>query len=296
MLLPSPAVLQRLGKLVRQHRQELHMSQAELAKGICTQTTISALENNGCFNKWTIVPVLLERLQIKLQELEKETNYHYGVRQLNQIELDLLTYRFHRAQRRLIQLKFENLEGTLLRARYWCALGFCQLFTDGSLDDATMNFSQVLQNQQKIIDQLLLGWSHFGMTVAYQRLGFSKQTHRSITQASRYLELSFTSLKTQQELFDSIRLSVSIVAFALQLQEPQLAQRECRLALQLLQQQYSDYGLSELYYLSGLSHRLLDQQQGAQTDLSRAAGLDFLPTAVNLKHLQRKLSKLCCES
>ncbi|CAJ1186801.1 hypothetical protein FS150101_NMOIFPPK_00946 [Fructilactobacillus sanfranciscensis] len=49
IIFPSKSMLQKLSVIVKRRREDIHMSQTELAKGICTQATISTLENKGCF-------------------------------------------------------------------------------------------------------------------------------------------------------------------------------------------------------------------------------------------------------
>lgn len=54
----------KLGILVKKRRKSLEMSQAELAKDICTQATISILEKGKDFYSYDIVDSILKKLKI----------------------------------------------------------------------------------------------------------------------------------------------------------------------------------------------------------------------------------------
>ncbi|USS87699.1 helix-turn-helix domain-containing protein [Fructilactobacillus hinvesii] len=263
LLLPSPQLLAELSHLVKVRRHQIHLSQAELARGICTQTTISTLENGTSFSKWEIIPALLERLKVEQQELEQKfcKQYCYGERQLQALELDLFQFEFKEGARRLAQIKVENLDSKQLLSRYHCYCGLLQLLQQSNFEAAIISFDQALSypvNNQLTLTQ---GLAYLGEAATYQRLNFVKRAQLSLHKAFTQLELL---LQTEQEaLLILMKFGMATTTLGLILKLYPATQRMCQQLRRYLKQHYSYYCLTDFYYLEGLAVQATEQNSVA---------------------------------
>lgn len=61
--------MEKIGNKIRKYRLEKNMTQSQLADGICTQATISNLENNSSLPSIANLLLIAERLSIKHTDL-----------------------------------------------------------------------------------------------------------------------------------------------------------------------------------------------------------------------------------
>lgn len=285
VIFPSSAMLKKIGLLVKERRQDLHMSQVELAKGICTQTTISTLENNGCFSKWELIPEIIKRLDIDVKEIENKSLYRYGERNLRQVELCLLTHKFSKALKLLSKIKKENLDSKDLLARFYCDLGFSQLFMDGSLDDVTTSFTTAIYKHTSKNNQMVISWSFLGMAIAYQRLRLQKRSLEYYKLAISKLNISLRNIHKKEDLWVNTQLALAVVVFGFEISEHPLVQKECDLVMNILRCNYSYYCLKDFYYVKGISLKAENKEEAAEKLFMQSNGLCCLRSSNNVQKL-----------
>lgn len=81
-----------IGKLIKNHRKTLHISQKKLAEGITTQGTISALERNSTSPSSEILAKILDRLSLTLDEVLVGNDKIDTQRWLNQADQEFMKY------------------------------------------------------------------------------------------------------------------------------------------------------------------------------------------------------------
>ncbi|USS91272.1 helix-turn-helix domain-containing protein [Fructilactobacillus carniphilus] len=286
LIFPSPQLLTELSRLVRTKRQQIHLSQAELARGICTQTTISTLENATSFSKWEIVPLLLTRLRIDPQELEKHycQRYCYGEQQLQELESLLFQFKFKQGAQQLAHIKVENLDSRVLLSRYYCYSVFLQLMLEKNLEAAMIAFDHSLDYQTTTTNQPFIhGLAHLGEAATYQQLKFNRRAQQALIKALEQLE---QQLQTKVEsLLPLVRFGMAVTTLGLVLQLHAETQVACQLLINYLQQHYSYYCLADLYYLEASCFQALQQPATASHLMQRADQLVHLKNNSKLEQI-----------
>lgn len=272
---PSQVMLKKLSTVVKKRREELHISQSELSKGICTQTTISTLENNSYFNKWEIIPEIIKRLNIDLDKFEEEYSYRYGETNLKKVEGSLLNHEFVDAKSLLTDIKRENIDSKELLSKYYCYQGILQLYTDTSLDEALSNFSTAIDEHLTHNNQWTISWSYLGMALSYKRLNMKKRTDYYLKLAIKELDKLFSKFESGNDLCHITRLSLIITIFAYSINDKQLAIIQSKKTILFLKKHFSFYCLKDFYYIQGLALKNSDEDESL-TFLTRAKQLEEL--------------------
>ncbi|QBO35642.1 XRE family transcriptional regulator [Periweissella cryptocerci] len=105
------------GHTIKDRRRALGISQTDLAQGICTQATISLVENKNRIPKVATLKQIAGRLDLEMNELVAE--YHPEQDQLlGQIFEHVLNQRWRKAEVLLEQIKFSSLKTRAARIRY----------------------------------------------------------------------------------------------------------------------------------------------------------------------------------
>ncbi|USS93734.1 helix-turn-helix domain-containing protein [Fructilactobacillus ixorae] len=287
LVFPTDKLLVELSQLIRTRRQQLHLSQAELARGICTQTTISTLENGTHFSKWELVPKLLERLHIEPQELEHAMRSQAadGERQLQQIETALFQFDFHQATAQLNAIRRENLDTKAQLSRYYCYQGLLKVVVDSELDDAIVAFDLALSRNPPRQHSLTWGWVYLGEALTYQRMHLTKRAQRSLQKA--FGELQALTQVVTLPLTTVVKFGLAVVTLGLLLRLDAETQAGCQRLRHRLQAHYSYYCLADLYYLEGLSLQATGQAQAANRLLTRADQLVHLKNSSKFERLMQ---------
>ncbi|MEN3240464.1 helix-turn-helix transcriptional regulator [Fructilactobacillus sanfranciscensis] len=285
IIFPSKSMLQKLSVIVKHRREDIHMSQTELAKGICTQATISTLENKGCFKSWESVPQIFERLNLDINDLENEFNYQYGDHKLKQIEKNLLIHNFSKAQKRLNQIKYENLDTKNLLARYECNSGFVDLFVNHNQDDSISNFNLAINKHQTRDNQIVIGWSYLGIALAYHDLNLRKQTKCYLKLAIKELHICFQKKHKVDEFRQTIRFAITLLAIIDNIDEPEICLIESNLVVKKLKQSHSFYCLRDFYNIIGDCLIKINQKEKAAEYFNQAEQLQGLYSYSNLEKL-----------
>ncbi|USS89830.1 helix-turn-helix domain-containing protein [Fructilactobacillus cliffordii] len=286
LIFPSPQLLTELSRLVRTKRQQIHLSQADLARGICTQTTISTLENATSFSKWEIVPLLLARLKINPQELENNycRRYRYGETQLQILEELLFQFKFKQGAQQLAVIKVENLDSRVLLSRYHCYAGFLHLLLEKNLEAAMIAFERSSDYQTGTTPHPFIhGLTRLGEAATYRHLNFTRRAQQSLIKALEQLK---RLLQTEPEsLLTLIRFGMAVTTLGSVLELHTETQIACQLLRNYLHQHYSYYCLADLYYLEAACFQALKQPANASHLMQRADQLVHLKNNSKLKQI-----------
>ena len=80
-----------------QARKKLRLSQTELCRGICTQSTLSKFENNGQVPSFKILKQLCERMDIDVSDIMDNSEHKYIAHILFEADfafINLITVKF----------------------------------------------------------------------------------------------------------------------------------------------------------------------------------------------------------
>ena len=118
-------------------RKARGLSQSELAKGICTQVTVSRFEKNGQVPTLKILIQLCNRLELPLGELFPRV----GIKQpeilekMEEAEFFLITSEHDQLQTILKNIPFDEIKDSQLLLEYYYLQGFVMIFQNASLMD-----------------------------------------------------------------------------------------------------------------------------------------------------------------
>ena len=151
-------------------RKKKGFSQKELAEGICTQATLSRLENNGQIPTLKILIQLCNRLELPLGDLfPKVGAQNTRLREeLNQGEFYLITSEYEDLADLLAKIDVAELDGSLL-LQYHYLQGFVMIFRNAKVTDILFTFDQLLAEEQKNSQEIYRLLAYTGMGLVYLR-------------------------------------------------------------------------------------------------------------------------------
>ncbi|WP_252893572.1 helix-turn-helix domain-containing protein [Lentilactobacillus senioris] len=127
-------------------RKKLGYSQSELAKGICTQATISKFENNGKMISTKILTQLCNRLGLSLSDLfpNAEVDRQRLFAKLEEIGFNLVTSEYQLVLTELATISEATLTDNNLKMEYLFIKGFALALSKTNPADAIFCFDQIL--------------------------------------------------------------------------------------------------------------------------------------------------------
>lgn len=148
-------------------RKDKGLSQIELAKGICTQATLSRFENNGQVPSLKIVLELCKRLELPIRELfpKVEIQFSDEIEKMNQTEFFLITSEYDQAQDLLDTIEINQIEESLLLLRFYYLKGFIMIFKGTPINEILFNFDKILLEKKTRDTEIfhLLAYTGIGM-------------------------------------------------------------------------------------------------------------------------------------
>lgn len=154
-------------------RKELGYSQSELAKGICTQATISKFENNGKMISTKILTQLCQRLGLSLSDIfPSQSDKDSAVRdELQRAEFDLITTEYDEALDILSSLDIKSIDDKQIQMEYLFIRGYALALSNRSSEDAIFCFDQILNGYDESHTTVYSPLAYVGMGISYQQAG-----------------------------------------------------------------------------------------------------------------------------
>lgn len=154
-------------------RKELGYSQSELAKGICTQATISKFENNGKMISTKILTQLCQRLGLSLSDIfPSQSDKDSAVRdELQRAEFDLITTEYDEALDILSSLDIKSIDDKQIQMEYLFIRGYALALSNRSFEDAIFCFDQILNGYDESHTTVYSPLAYVGMGISYQQAG-----------------------------------------------------------------------------------------------------------------------------
>lgn len=151
-------------------RKQRGFSQKDLAKGICTQVTLSRFENKGQVPSLKIMVQLCKKLNISISDLfpKVEIEYSKEIELMNEAEFLLITSEYQRANELLKRINQTSIDDCLILFRYYYLQGFIMIFENASITDVVFNFDQILLNHKNFDSEIyrLLAYTGIGLVHA----------------------------------------------------------------------------------------------------------------------------------
>jgi transcriptional regulator with XRE-family HTH domain len=147
-----------LGEKIAKQRKELKLSQAELAKDICTQATISKIEKRNIAPLTETLSAICIRLGLTLNDVMTEfaNNQTADTKEsMNAVKKMLAHYQFEDAKTKFSQIDPSTVPATL-KSQYHSLQASIFLVCDHDFDNAIFDYGVAAQEATTGIDELIV--------------------------------------------------------------------------------------------------------------------------------------------
>lgn len=187
-----------------QRRKQKGISQVKLCDGICTQSTLSKLENKGQVPSVRILNQLCQRLDMTISDLSKSERPAKQVRLtvLDRVEQQLMAEQFPAAIKLLATVNVDDLISKKMRMQYYYLKGMIDTLTSNQTATTMFNFTQILdkldEEHQTVFSQL----AYLGCGILYARRDHLGNAEFFFTKVINYLDRARAKAKSTITLAD----------------------------------------------------------------------------------------------
>ncbi|WP_413497046.1 helix-turn-helix domain-containing protein [Carnobacterium maltaromaticum] len=245
-----------IGAKIKSKRLAKKLTQAELAADICTQATISNLENKDRLPTISVLLKITNRLDMEFSEVYAYTSGKSANHtQIYQKIRDLCRIQKHQEAYDLITttIQLDQLETNSDIKRYYYYLGITGVIGYGKISDGIYYFNQALSKKEnEQIDYLDISALN-GLAIAYD-------INNEDDKALNYYQQSLTKLEGLPLLIESIKDKIEIAKvyyntakFYSKIEDYYKAVELCTLGIKILRNQNLTYYLDYLLYEKGFN-------------------------------------------
>lgn len=240
-------------------RKAAGLSQSALAKGICTQATLSKFENRGIIPSIKILTKLCNRLGITLNDLLPlgKDLIQDSEKQLNEAEYQLITEDYQRAQNLLTKINPTRLADKNAQMHYYFIAGYISALTEGPISETLYLFSQILvalDSEHETIFSLL---AYTGTGIAYSRLNDIPKATFYFDQVPHHLDhINLTDFKM---VWRAINMLYYASRFYQQQKDYAASSSLASYGVQIAQDSHVTFYLAQLKFLLAQNARALKQ-------------------------------------
>lgn len=187
-----------------QRRKQKGISQVKLCDGICTQSTLSKLENKGQVPSVRILNQLCQRLDMTISDLSESERPAKQVRLtvLDRVEQQLMAEQFPAAIKLLATVNVDDLISKKMRMQYYYLKGMIDTLTSNQTATTMFNFTQILdkldEEHQTVFSQLV----YLGCGILYARRDHLGNAEFFFTKVINYLDRARAKAKSTITLAD----------------------------------------------------------------------------------------------
>nr|WP_315529620.1 helix-turn-helix transcriptional regulator [Carnobacterium maltaromaticum] len=256
-----------IGEIIKEKRLLQGLTQSELAEDICTQATISNLENKGSLPTTSILLKVTDRLKIEFNEIyEYSLNNQNGYNQILKKVRTLCSTQHHKEANSLLitSIDFSKLDTIYDIKQYYYFMGISGLIAYENTSDAIYYFNQALASESgNTLDFLDVSATN-GIGIAYD---IANEDDKALT----YYEKSLEQLDELLTIINTINNSPEIpkiyyntAKFYSKIGEYNKAVNLSSLGIQLLQNEDLTYYLEHLLYEKGFNLMKLKKNHDAE--------------------------------
>lgn len=269
-----------LGDKLKQYRKQKNLSQQELAEGICTQATVSLMENKNKVPSIKIILQICRRLNVSLEDILAGMGSGLDD-QFSRVSRAVRFGDYHGADRLLEQMDMASVQNAFDRERYHYYRGFIEIGARQRPDEAIFHFNLLLHRSYRMPWDLYAIVGNVGMAAAYLERKEYEKVHYYLREAMTYLDNY--EWHEEEEFKRLVWARYRIAQLYLQLEQPQLVNENVAAALQVVKQQDSLYLIDVLYELKGQAEQALLATTAAKRSLAIAQTLAVVTHNVALQ-------------
>ncbi|GEO69782.1 helix-turn-helix domain-containing protein [Levilactobacillus acidifarinae] len=187
-------------------RKRMHLSQDQLAQGICTQATLSKFERNGKVPSLKILLQLCDRLELTLDDLFPVNQSGDSKRAviLESAETHLQQEMYPMVHADLEKLGDPIDDSVTFQLRYYFLRGYATALSHGSISDALYDFSQILNRLDEGHHSMYAMLAYTGMGIAYNQADDSKRAEFYFNKV--FGEIRKLSFKTRHSIWRALNI------------------------------------------------------------------------------------------
>ncbi|WP_157456957.1 helix-turn-helix transcriptional regulator [Carnobacterium maltaromaticum] len=288
-----------LGEVIKEKRLEKGLKQSELADGICTQATISNLENKSGMPNLPILVAIGNRLGIAFSELSDYTltTTNYTVAIFNQVKQLCATYRHKEAHDVLVkEIDIKLLEKSEERKKYYYYLGLTELIANNNFKDAYYYFNLVLVDKSDLNVSLIDVLATNGIGIAYV---LESELEKALTYYEKALNQLEKLIENLGEILDSADITTvyfNSAKFYSQIENYEKAVDLCNLGITIQQMNHTNSELDRLFYEKAFNLVKIGEMKEAEKFYFHAAsvaslnGNDVVVKAIKMDMKEFKIS------
>lgn len=187
-----------------QRRKQKGISQVKLCDGICTQSTLSKLENKGQVPSVRILNQLCQRLDMTISDLSKSERPAKQVRLtvLDRVEQQLMAEQFPAAIKLLATVNVDDLISKKMRMQYYYLKGMIDTLTSNQTATTMFNFTQILDKLDEEHQTVFSKLAYLGCGILYARRDHLGNAEFFFTKVINYLDRARAKAKSTITLAD----------------------------------------------------------------------------------------------
>ncbi|MCC4312311.1 Cro/Cl family transcriptional regulator [Carnobacterium maltaromaticum] len=265
-----------LGNKLKERRLSKGLTQKQLADGICTQATISNLENNSSIPTFPVLMSLATKLDIEFKEIYDyvEEQSHKNTKIFNELRILCSEIKYKEAFELLNnKIDYNQLEDSLELRKYYYYKGITSLLAYQNFSDAHYNFHLSLYSDEKRELDFFDVLSTNGIAMTYFLDSETDKARTYFDKALLQLNQLMDYLNLNQESLEIIKIYYNTAKFHSSVKEYQKAIELCNFGIALQKQQNMNFELDKLYYEKGFNLYKLGRKKEAEEYYYYAAAL-----------------------
>ncbi|AOA02834.1 MAG: helix-turn-helix transcriptional regulator [Carnobacterium sp.] len=265
-----------LGKRVKEQRLKKGLTQIELAEDICTQATISNLENETSLPSLSILLAVGDRLNIDFSDIYEfvsanSTSYSDIFKQVQKY---CETEDYKEAYKILKeQIDFSKLESVYELKQYYYYVGITSLLGYQRFSDAHYNLNLALSSDSGRNLDFFDVMATNGIGIAYDLISDKEKAQTYFEKTLVLLDEVLFTVKSSQNRFEIVKIYFNIAKFYSSIEDYQQAIDLSDLGIRLLEEEKAVFYLDHLFYEKSLNLSKLGQQEKATENYFYAAAL-----------------------
>lgn len=263
----------KFGEEIKKKRLEKGLTQKELSENICTQATVSNLENGASVPTISILLKLADRLNIEFSDISDYTlDNDSGNNRIFKEVRDLCSKALHNKAYELLKssIELDKLETIYEKKLYYYFMGITSLMGEKSQTDVIYYFNQLLTGESDNSIDFIDVSAMNGIGIAYS---LQDEDEKALT----YFEKSLDQLDELFSLIDTINDSPEIAKtyynsakFYSKIGEYSKAVNLCSLGIELLNKEGLAYHLDFLFYEKAFNLMKLNEKNDSAKFYLRA--------------------------
>lgn len=245
-----------IGAKIKSKRLAKKLTQAELAADICTQATISNLENKDRLPTISVLLKITDRLDMEFSEVYAYTSGKSANHtQIYQKIRDLCRIQKHQEAYDLITttIQLDQLETNSDIKRYYYYLGITGIIGYGKISDGIYYFNQALSKKEnEQIDYLDISALN-GLAIAYDIKNEDDKALNYYQQSLKKLEALPLLIESIKDKIEIAKVYYNTAKFYSKIEDYSKAIELCTSGIKLLQNENLTYYLDYLFYEKGFN-------------------------------------------